>query len=120
MSLRQASNVATIIERFKMGALLVDEARENFDADTEIEGIKMIRESLKELDTPGPDGRNALVPLLDDPAPAIRAYAAGALVKIVPDRALTVLHEIRDRCLTVAHLIAGNLLILHEHGGLTL
>jgi len=48
------------------------------------------------LDARSPEGRLALMPLLDHPDPAVRASAGAQLLKRVPERALPVLNKIRD------------------------
>ncbi len=73
---------------------------------------------MKELDALGPHGRDALIPLLEDSQPAVRVWAAAALLKIIPERALAVLHEIKTRSLSDARMIACRLLILYEEGQL--
>ena len=115
---QQKQSTEAIVNRFKKGALLDDEGYVYSEPDLSVEGLNLIRQSLKELDAIGPRGRDVLVPLLDDPAAAIRVYAAAALVKTIPDRALAVLHEIRDRSLSDAHMTASRLLILYETGDL--
>lgn len=66
----------------------------------------------------GPQGRQALIPLLEHSPPCVRAYAAAALVKIIPERALSVLYEIRDRSVSNANMTAARLLIIYEEGNL--
>jgi hypothetical protein len=46
------------------------------------------------LDLYGPQGREALLPLLEDPEWNIRATAAAYLLKIMPQRALDVLQSV--------------------------
>ena len=109
-------SIGSILDRFKTGALLNAEGRYYSDRKLSDEGLRLIRQSLKELDSLGPDSRNALIPLLDDPTPIIRVRAAASLVNIIPERALAVLEEIRDRSLSDANSTASNVLILYEQG----
>lgn len=110
------SSIESILERFKEGALLNAEGRYYDDPKLCNDGLRLIRQSLKELDAIGADSRKALIPLLDDPTPIIRVRTAASLVKIIPERALAVLEEIRDRSLSDANSTASNLLILYEQG----
>jgi hypothetical protein len=112
--------VTAIVEQFKVGAAMYDAAYEDEDIDAQKEGIKIARAAIRSLDDIGTDGRKALIPLLHDPNPGIRVYAAGCLVKTVPDQAISVLTEIRDRCLTRTHMTAFRFLWSHENGGLKL
>ena len=110
------AGVAAILDFFKNGALMMEEADLYMEREMGFEGRKMITQSLKDLDAFGPNGRDPLIPLLDDPAPAVRIWAAAALIKIIPDRALAVLYEFRDRSLYDGRMQACRLLILHEQG----
>jgi hypothetical protein len=112
--------IPAIIEQFKKGAAMYDAAYEDEDIDAQKEGIKMAKAAIQALDDIGPAGREALIPLLNDPHPGIRVYAAGCLTRIIPERAIAVLTEIRDSCLTRTHMTAFRLLWSHEHGGVKL
>jgi hypothetical protein len=118
MTPQDQSGIAVILDRFKMGAHMDEEATVYNDQKIGVEGLKLIRQSLKELDARGPHGRDVLIPLLSDPEPSSRVWAAAALINVIPERALAVLHEIRDFSFSDACMTAGNLLILHGQGRL--
>jgi hypothetical protein len=120
MAFGQANHapVATIIDSFKKGCLLRDEGYTYMDDNLSDQGLGLIRGSLRELDAIGPHSRDALIPLWNDPSAAIRVYAAAALVRVIPERALAVLNEISDFCLEDARMTASRLLILYEHSDL--
>jgi len=111
---------AFLIERFKHAALVAHYGHEDEDDPMQIAGIKAAERAAQGLDAMGPDGRRALVPLLDDPDWGIRAYAAGYLVRLFPERALAVLEEISARCPTAARMTACRMQIAHEQARLHL
>ena len=114
----KSSSTAALVERFKRGAIKHQAGYLSAEDDLAVEGIALIRRVIAELDALGPHGRDALIPLLDDRAPAVRAWAAAPLVKIIPERAIAVLYEVKDRSVSDANMIAARLLILHEQGQL--
>lgn len=115
---QQASPVESILERFKNGARLTEEGHIFSDIDIYGQGIDLIKASLKELDALGPNSREALIPLLDDSSPAFRCWAAVALVRLLPERSLAMLHQLRDRSIWDARMIASHMLIHHDLGRL--
>jgi hypothetical protein len=111
---------AFLIERFKHAALVAHYGHEDEDDALQIAGINAAERAVQGLDAIGPDGRRALIPLLDDPDWGIRAYTAGYLVRLFPDRALAVLEEISTRAPTAARMTACRMQIAHEQGRLNL
>jgi hypothetical protein len=105
-----------IVEQFKRGANRYHEGREDEDIQVQGEGKKDVFSALRALDALGPHGRDALIPLLDDPNPGIRVYAAGSLVKRMPELALPVLEDIKDYCITLAHRSASDMLWKYGKG----
>ncbi len=118
LTTQDQARVASLVERFKTGALLFEEGHEDEDNDLQEKGRAAAHGAVRELDALGPHGRDALIPLLDDPDPGIRVCAAAHLVNVMPQRAVTVLKDIQDRCMTRAHMTASYLLWQHEHGEL--
>jgi hypothetical protein len=114
------TRIAGIVQRFKTGALLYAEGIEDEDNSVQDEGVAGVKNALRELDELGPHGRDALIPLLDDSAPGIRVYAAGSLVKIVPDRAVAELKHLQDFCPNRTHMTASYMMWRYEHGELNL
>ena len=69
--------IAALLDRFKAGAQLYAESIEIEDNEAADEGKMSSRAAVQALDAKGPHGRDVLIPLLDDPDPAIRV--AGGL-----------------------------------------
>jgi hypothetical protein len=108
--------VQHLILRFKRAAIAAHFGYEEEDSALQAAGNRLAKEAVRELDAF--DARLALVPLLDDPDWSIRVYAAGYLVKALPERALPILKNIREHCPTSAHMSAFWILERHEHGEL--
>jgi hypothetical protein len=107
-----------LIEQFKRAAIVVDFGYIDEDHAMQRAGIRSARQAIMVLDTCGPDARQALVPLLEDPNPAIRVYAAGFLLKVMPERALPVLKEIDEHCMERTTMTAFRILRRYERGDL--
>lgn len=120
MALNHNSQSADILLRYKRGVFMEDEGYLNSESELADEGAALIRKSLKELDALGPNARDALIPLLDDSSVAVRAWTAAALVKIMPERTLAILHDICDRSLSDSRMTACHFLTLYEQGRLNL
>lgn len=112
--------LAFLIERFKRAAIVTDFGYEDKDDAMQCAGIDALHRAVGGLDAIGPQARLALVPLLDDPNWGIRVFAAGYLVKLIPERALMVLNDIRARCPTSAQMTAFHMVRRHENGELNL
>jgi hypothetical protein len=108
--------IQTMTAQFKRAAIVYHWGYEDDDDDMRAAGKKSAEQAVAALDTCGTRGRMALVPLLDDPDPSVRVFAAGFLVKVMPERALAALKEVQDRCLTRAHMTAFHFLERHENG----
>ena len=54
-----------------------------------------VNQIVLDLDSFGAEGRLALVPLLDDADQGVRVFAAADLLRVMPERAVAVLEEIR-------------------------
>ena len=103
-----------LVERFKRAAIVAHCGHEDEDLAMQSAGIAAARRAVETLDALRSDGRQALVPLLDDPDWGVRAYAAGYLLERMPARALTVLKDIDARCPTSASMTAYRMLRAFE------
>ena len=101
--------------QFRRAAMVYHWGREQEDRKMQSAGEKSAAEAIKGLDI-WDEGRASLVPLLDDPDPSVRVFAAGYLVKVMPDRPLPVLQELDERGTTVAHMTAFWFLQRHKSG----
>jgi hypothetical protein len=108
-----------LIGQFKRGAIVAHFGYEDENYAMQRVGLKSAQQVVTVLDT-YEDGREALVPLLDDPDQGIRVIAASHLLKTMPERALAVIEEIHERCPTEARLTAASILISREAGILDL
>ncbi len=75
-----------------------------------------VNKIVQELDSIGVDGRLALIPLLDDADQGIRTFAAADLLKIMPERAIPVLEEIRNGLTYFPRYDAGKFLDSYAAG----
>jgi hypothetical protein len=101
--------------QFRRAAIVYHWGYEDEDRAMQGAGKRSAEEAITVLDS-CKDGRMALVPFLDDPDPSVRVFAAGYLVKIMPERALAVLKELDERCITQARMTAFYFLERHENG----
>ncbi|ARN81581.1 DUF2019 domain-containing protein [Methylocystis bryophila] len=89
------------------------------DKAMQLAGLRALDRAAKGLDLLFKEkGREALVPLLDDADLSVRVFAAGYLLKLMPDRALAVLGDIRLRGESEVRVTAGSLLRRFENGTL--
>lgn len=107
--------IPMMVAQLKRAAIVYHWGYEYDDRRMQGAGKRSALEAIQALDT-CKDGRMALAPLLDDPDPSVRVFAAGFLVKVMPERALAVLKELDERCLTRAHMTAFWFLKRHEYG----
>jgi hypothetical protein len=114
------TDLAAVILQFKKGALLYHQGCEDEDNSVQDKGVKGTKDAVRILDALGPDGRKALIPLMSDPDPGIRVYAAGYLLKIMPEEAAALLEREQDYGMTRAHMTAFYMLWRHKKGELTL
>jgi hypothetical protein len=101
--------------QFKRAAIVYHWGYEDDDHAMQGAGKRSAEEAITVLDS-SKDGRMALVSFLDDPDPSVRVFAAGYLVKLMPERALAVLKDLDERCVTRAHMTAFWFLQRHENG----
>jgi HEAT repeat protein len=105
-----------LVERFKRGAIVANFGYQDEDNAMQLAGLNSAKRAIETLDGFGADGRKALVPLLDDPNPAIRVLAARYLVKIMPETALAVLRHIERTYPDEAGTSAARILWSYERG----
>ena len=114
------ASIVQLIEQFTAGAVLYHQGLEDEALRVQRKGQQAVLGAIKALDALGPHGRKSLFPLLDHPDPGVRVYAAGTLVKIIPEQALTVLQEIKNFGITRAHMTAFHMLQSIQDGDLRL
>ena len=112
--------IVQLIEQFTAGAVLYHQGLEDEALRVQRKGQQAVLGAIKALDALGPHGRKSLFPLLDHPDPGVRVYAAGTLVKIIPERALAALQEIKNFGITRAHMTAFHMLQSIQDGDLRL
>jgi len=86
-----------LLRRFENGAMAVHFGVLDDDAAMRRAGMGAVHMAVRFIDAHGPDTRLILEPLLDDPDPGVRAYAAGYLMKHMPDRALAALERLNEQ-----------------------
>lgn len=89
-------DTATLIDKFVKYAIISADALREDDNRKDASYIGRRHAIVATLDARSPDGRVALVPLLDHPDPAVRVAAGVRLLKLMPERALPVLEKVRD------------------------
>jgi hypothetical protein len=108
-----------LIDRFRQSAMVADFGYQQEDHAMQLAGLRAVDRAAKQLDMLcGPEGRLELVPLLDDPDMSIAVFAAGYLIKLMPERALAVLNDIERRGHVEVRMTAGSILRQHEWGAL--
>lgn len=109
-----------LIAQFKRAAIVTHFGYEDEDDVMQGAGISSAKRAVKALDALEPDGRKALSPLLNDSDPGVRVFAAGYLLRIMPERALSVLKEVYERGPIKVRLTAGRILNKYEDGELNM
>jgi len=103
-----------LIEEFRKGAILLHHGAFLESEEVQRAGWSQYIVVVRALDAKGPGGRDALIPLLRDPDPGVRAVACAFLVKRNPELALPVLDDLIDNCGTEASGSASNTKGLYE------
>jgi hypothetical protein len=117
---KQSSSNMHLIDQFKRAAVVCDFGYRDEDNAMQLAGLRSADRAVQALEASESAGRKELAALLSDPDPAIRVLAAGYLVKVMPDKALEVLEDIRERCLTEARMTASRMLRNYERGDFNL
>jgi hypothetical protein len=107
-----------LIRRFKHGAVVAHFGYEDEDIAMQKAGIGAVNRTVRELDAFGFGGRSALAPLLDDSDQGIRAFAAGHLLGLMPERALEALKDIYDNGSARPRMTAAQFIEEYEKGEL--
>ena len=108
-----------LVDRFKRAAMATNFGYQDEDKAMQLAGLRALDRAAKALDLLfNESGRQALVPLLNDADLSVRVYAAGYLLKLMPDRALAALSDIRLRGESEVRVTAGSILSRYEHGKL--
>jgi HEAT repeat protein len=84
-----------LVQRFRRAAIVTHFGHMDEDKAMESAGIKAAKRVVDHLDLYGPEGREALIPLLEDPEWNVRATTAAYLLKIMPQRAIAVLENVQ-------------------------
>jgi hypothetical protein len=108
--------VRFLVGQFKRAAIVTHFGDEDEDNAMQLAGIRSAKRAARGLDAFG--ARLALVPLLEDPDWGVRAFAAGYLLKIAPERALPVLKDIHLYGSTHVRMTASEWLKKYERGEL--
>ena len=89
--------VTSLVSGIRFGARLSHTLHDELlDTTGENQVVSLMHDIVHELDAIDP-GRTALVPLLDDPDPGVRAYAGAYLIKLMPDRVVPILRDIEEK-----------------------
>jgi len=107
-----------LIRRFKHGAMVAHFGFQDEDIAMQKAGIRAVNRTVRELDAFGYGGRSALVSLLDDQDDGIRAFAAGHLLGLMPERALAALKDIYDNGSARPRMTAAQFIEEYEKGEL--
>lgn len=107
---------AALVTKFKQSAAAYYSACDAENFKKQKQEVGRTNEIIKSLDSFGPEGRLALVPLLDDADHGIRTVAAAFLLKVIPVRATAVLEDIRKGLTHFPRMDAGRLLESYAKG----
>lgn len=107
-----------LAERFKRSAMATNFGYIDKDKALQLAGLRALGRTVRDIDLFGPDARRALVPLLEDEDFSTRAFAAGYLIKMLPDRALAVLQAVEASGPSEVRITAGSILRDHRLGTL--
>jgi hypothetical protein len=83
------------VERFRRAAIVTHFGQIDEDKAMQNAGMKAAKRIVDDLDVLGPEGREALIPLLDDSDWDVGACAAAYLLKVKPRQAVAALENIR-------------------------
>jgi hypothetical protein len=83
-------------------------------------GGRAVHRAVKTIEECAYEGRLALVPLLEDPDPCVRVFAAGFLTRVMPERTVPILREIKDSWEIMQCRTASDILWKHEKGELNM
>jgi hypothetical protein len=115
MMMSNPGEIADAVEQFKKGALLYQHGQFMDDSKLMIAGIKMCRAAADRVDQ-GPEGRLALLPLLEHTDEHIQAFAATYLYRVAPEKALAVLEYLDKYRYTSAERVAWDMLRAIKRG----
>jgi hypothetical protein len=105
-----------LVEQFKLSTIAYFEACDEEKFKKQKAEVDRTNAIIEALDFFGGDGRLALIPLLDDADQGIRVGAAAYLLKVMPERAIAVLEEIRKGSTIFPRLTAGEVLDSYTTG----
>ncbi len=93
----EAERIARLVALFKFSAELRGIGYDELDdQETGKEATRAIFDATQQLKSIVPSGLAALTELLTDPSVCVRCYAAIHLLKVIPDKAISVLNEVEE------------------------
>ena len=113
---RYQPKIPDLVEQFKQSAIAYYSACDDEIFKKQEVAGKRVNQIVQDLDSFGVEGRLALIPLLDDADQGIRALAAAFLLKVIPERAIAVLEEIRKGPTLFPKMHAGDFLDSYAKG----
>ena len=108
--------IQAIVEEYKQTAIEYYAACDDENFAKQETAVARVKRIVQDLDAIGVEGRLALIPLLDNDHQGIRVFAAADLLKLIPNRAITVLTEIRQGQTIFPRLTAGEFLRSYAKG----
>lgn len=110
----------SLIGKFRRAAIVYHYGAYDEDHAITRAGGRAVHRAVKAIEVCAYEGRLALLPLLDDPDPCVRVFAAGFLVKITPERALPVLQDIKESWEVMQCRTASEMLFKYGKGELNM
>ena len=109
--------LASLVNGVRFGARLAHTLHDELgDTASETKVVHLMHDIVGQLEAIDP-GKGALIPLLDDPDPGVRAYAGAYLIKLMPDRVIPILRDIEEKeDANSAHFTALWARVMWEHG----
>jgi hypothetical protein len=108
--------IPDLVEDFKQSAIGYYSACDDDNFAKQKKLVNRRREIIEELDAFGTQGRLALTSLLDDADQGVQVLAAAFLLKVSPEQAIPVLHEISKGPTYFPRIDAGGFLDSYAKG----
>jgi hypothetical protein len=114
----RTERIASLLQGFAFGAKLASTLHDEFrDTKAETEVVQLMLKIVNELDAVDPE-RVALAKLLDDSDPRVQVFAGAHMIKLMPERVIPILSEIKEKeHANSAHFNAYFALLMWEHEG---
>jgi hypothetical protein len=91
-----AQQELALVRQFREGALIYHFGLFMADNAIQDKGLDIEDRATDTLEALRPDGLLAILPLLDDPDPAVRSGTAARLLDVMEERAIVILEELKD------------------------